>query len=1202
MVAKLRIATASAVACAVVAIVAMPRVQADKQEARKLPPDARPEAVVQSGHVADVRALAFSPDGTLLATGGNDEVVKLWDVASGRELRTFVGSRAPIYTLRFSSDGRRLAAGGWDRIARVWDSATGANIAVLGPHDDTVQGLSFSPDGERLVVGIFDYRKEGNAVSIWDVGSQSRLMRLPVAGVVSAVAFAPNGRRIAVGDGTGPRILVFRSDADVLDREITWESSTRPAGRDDAPSVQEIAWSPDGRWLVGIYGERAILADMTTARPARMLGAIGARHVAFHKNGMIIIGGKQGITLFDPATQSVTTFSSASGEVSPDGTLVAAATGREIVIRDRASGAEARRLRSPLRLPPSFGNLTRYFAVAASPMHPVLAGGGLDGFLRIWDLRASGGPRVADVGARIQALAFDPQGLRLASLSERQLRVWSVADATLERVVELPEPGLDLAFSPRGDGQVAVMSEKRVHLVNALSGAVLKSLDTPTRAGGTSAGAVAWGPDGTLLTGGTLVAGGAALTLWNQNLTPRTPLPNPLDVNAIAVGAGGQLAMGGGPTKWLSMQRRTPGPLENGIVLFDGAQFRVLRGHTAQVRSVALDRLGRVLASGSADGKVKLWDVASGKELASFAAHGGDVTAVAFTSDGRHAVSTGFDGVIRLWSVSDRAAALTLAASEPDGAWIAVTPDGRFDTNRVDENMGLHWVMPDDPYRALAPEVFLRDYFEPNLTAHLMAGESLPPIQSVQSLNRVQPTVEIERVDWTDAAAGRATVTVKLARASDRFPRNGKQAMVTTDAYDLRLFRDGQLVAWTPAGSVEWQRQRPLSEGAEAQGDLPRWRELTRIPVGANGTARLTFPVQVPRRADLQEVKFTAYAFNEDRVKSTTATKTVRRPNGLTTRRGKAYVITLGVNRTESSPAWDLQYAVNDARALGEAVSTRLRVSGQFTEVVPIRLVSDHVAARADEAAATKGHLQVVLDRLAGRAVEAARLAAIPGAVRLERAEPEDLVLLSVSSHGYTDTRGIFHFVLADIGANQPQQVTAALEQRTLSSDELSVWLREVDAGELVLIVDACHSEATVNADGFKPGPMGSRGLGQLAYDKGMRVLTASKAQEAAIERGGRVRQGLLTYALVRRGLENGAADFQPQDGKIDLGEWLAYAVQDVPRLFAEGDARGSIAVKGAPEGTRDGFLGRQRTRARYQQPVLFDFATRRPDIILWSR
>jgi hypothetical protein len=86
---------------------------------------------------------------------------------------------------------------------------------------------------------------------------------------------------------------------------------------------------------------------------------------------------------------------------------------------------------------------------------------------------------------------------------------------------------------------------------------------------------------------------------------------------------------------------------------------------------------------------------------------------------------------------------------------------------------------------------------------------------------------------------------------------------------------------------------------------------------------------------------------------------------------------------------------------------------------------------------------------LAGRPVEGSRLAAIPGAAQLRRAEPEDLVLVAVSSHGYTGRHGIFHFVLADIGTNQPAQVTPELNALSVSSDELSTWLRNVDAGDL---------------------------------------------------------------------------------------------------------------------------------------------------------
>ena len=83
-----------------------------------------------------------------------------------------------------------------------------------------------------------------------------------------------------------------------------------------------------------------------------------------------------------------------------------------------------------------------------------------------------------------------------------------------------------------------------------------------------------------------------------------------------------------------------------------------------------------------------------------------------------------------------------------------------------------------------------------------------------------------------------------------------------------------------------------------------------------------------------------------------------------------------------------------------------------------------------------------------------------------------------------------------DIGASENN--FEKVLQKTISSDELSLWLRDIDAGEMMMIVDACHSAAAVQGAGFKPGPMGSRGLGQLSYDKGMRILTATQADKTA--------------------------------------------------------------------------------------------------------
>jgi hypothetical protein len=125
--------------------------------------------------------------------------------------------------------------------------------------------------------------------------------------------------------------------------------------------------------------------------------------------------------------------------------------------------------------------------------------------------------------------------------------------------------------------------------------------------------------------------------------------------------------------------------------------------------------------------------------------------------------------------------------------------------------------------------------------------------------------------------------------------------------------------------------------------------------------------------------------------------------------------------------------------------------------------------------------------------------------------------------------------------------ITEALPN-CISSAELSAWLRPVDAGALALVVDACHSAAAIQLAGFKPGPLGSRGLGQLAYDKGMCVLAASQAEAVALESRA-IRQGLLTYALARDGLEHRRAS---RGGSITLESLLSYAAGRVPSIYHE--------------------------------------------------
>jgi hypothetical protein len=314
-------------------------------------------------------------------------------------------------------------------------------------------------------------------------------------------------------------------------------------------------------------------------------------------------------------------------------------------------------------------------------------------------------------------------------------------------------------------------------------------------------------------------------------------------------------------------------------------------------------------------------------------------------------------------------------------------------------------------------------------------------------------------------------------------------------------------------------------------------------------------------------------------------------------------VITVGVNAYED-PSWDLQYTANDARLLEAALTKRLVNAGGFpeTNVVPVQLISDWNSDPEGnrvllEKTATKANFKAVLDRLAGREVEPRFLESISNLSKVQRVGPEDLVVIFFSSHGFRDVEGRFYLAPFDIGTEKTEHV-----KKSISTDDLRSWMRQIDGGEMVLIIDACHAGAAVEEGGFKPGPFGSRGLGQLAYEKAMQVLGATQKETLA-------RDGYLIHALVRDGLEARKANFQPKDDRITITEWLAYAVERVPQLYEEvRQGTLDLLVTRAGEKVFETPGGPWDAWGHLQQPALFDFSggyketTQRKEVVLWER
>ena len=603
---------------------------------------------------------------------------------------------------------------------------------------------------------------------------------------------------------------------------------------------------------------------------------------------------------------------------------------------------------------------------------------------------------------------------------------------------------------------------------------------------------------------------------------------------------------------------------------------------------------------------------------------------LAYSPDGKTIALGGVENKVRLFNVTTQDELGSLVAPNEDD-WMLTTPDGRFDTSRLDEIEEVHWIMPNEPFNPEAVEVFMRYFYEPRLLTRLLSADDFEAIPDLAKMNRAQPKVKIKEV--VPVKADTVRVIVEVADGLSETQTNAQGQPMRSGVYDVRLFRNGQLVGYStsPNKLAELAQQKGTQKFTE---ELTAWQQANRISLDAStGHALLTFDnVKVPQRAEKSRVIFSAYAFNEDRVKSLTDRFYYDLPATAQPRKGRAYIISVGVSAFEN-PTFNLEFADNDARAMRTVIEKDLLAAGQFSEVVPITLTSNYQRQGeklvVTEKLATKANFQRVLIRLSNRnqlanetpakpavaatpppvatkttprgrrpppktspappsrakgseAAPAQTVAGsgIPNFDKLRPATPDDLVLILFSSHGYADRAGNFYLIPYDTGAGTEKVFTEAVRQHSISSDDLSAWLRDVDAGELVMIVDACHSTAAIEGRDFKPGPMGSRGLGQLSYDKGMRILTATQADNVALENKS-IAQGLLTYALTRDGLEELHADFKPQDKKITLLEWLEYGEDRVPKLNDEIAAGQNPAVCGRNKVAALMIVGGNRLRVK---------------------